>query len=210
MKLGERPWIDPSAVVEDSELGQWTYVSARASITETIIGDYSYVMNDSIIIYSEIGKFCSIAAHARINPVNHPLWRPVLHHFTYRSLSYGLGEDDAEIFDWRRSQKVRIGNDVWIGHGAIILPGVTIESGAAIGAGSVVTRDVPGFTVVAGNPARQIRRRISEELEAELLSIAWWDWSREKLRDAMVDFRTLDIERFVRKYEEPNEKYCFG
>lgn len=72
--LGTEPTIDPTAVVIDSELGEWTKVGARTSITETAMGDYSYVENDADIIYSRIGKFCSIAAFARINPGNHPLY----------------------------------------------------------------------------------------------------------------------------------------
>ena len=101
--------------------------------------------------------FCSIAAHVRINPGNHPLDRVALSHFTYRSSAYGLGPDDAAFFDWRRSHRVVLGNDVWIGHGAVVLPGVTIGDGCVIGAGSVVTRDVPANCVAAGVPCKVIR-----------------------------------------------------
>src|SRR5215470_12915112 len=105
--LSEEPAIHPTATVRDSRLGAWTAVGARTTIAESVMGDYSYVVNDASIIYSEIGKFCSIAAHTRINPGNHPLDRAALHHFTYRSLSYQLGaEDDAAFFDWRRAHKV--------------------------------------------------------------------------------------------------------
>src|SRR5262249_40395391 len=112
--LSEQPRIDPSAHVRQSTLGAWTSVGARTTIAETVFGDYSYVVNDSSIIYADIGKFCSIAAHTRINPGNHPLDRAALHHFTYRSASYQLGpDDDAAFFDWRRSHKVTMGHDVW-------------------------------------------------------------------------------------------------
>ena len=176
--LSEEPAIHPTASVGESTLGQWTAVGARTSIAETTMGDYSYVVNDSSIIYSTIGKFCSIAAHTRINPGNHPLERVALHHFTYRSKSYQLGpEDDHEFFEWRRSHKVTIGNDVCIGHGAVVLPGVSIGTGAAIGAGAVVlpdieigawtivgagavvTRNVPDNVTVVGVPARVIAER---------------------------------------------------
>ena len=66
----------------------------------------------------------------RINPTNHPMWRATLHHFTYRSLSHGMGEDDAEIFAWRAEHRVVIGPDVWIGDNAILLPGVTVGAPA--------------------------------------------------------------------------------
>jgi len=199
--LSEQPRIDPTAHVRQSTLGGWTSVGARTTIAETVMRDYSYVVNDSSIIYAEIGKFCSIAAHTRLNPGNHPLDRAALHHFTYRSVSYQLGaEDDAAFFDWRRSHKVTLGHDVWIGHGATILPGVTVGTGAGIGAGAVVSKDVPPFAVVAGVPAKTIRYRFDERMREALLKIAWWDWSREQLSAALPDFRALRIEEFVAKY----------
>src|SRR5262245_28673487 len=135
--LSEQPRIDPSAHVRQSTLGPWTSVGARTTMAETVFGDYSYVVNDSSIIYAAIGKFCSVAAHTRINPGNHPMERAALHHFTYRSLSYQLGPaDDEAFFEWRRRHQVAMGNDVWIGHGAVILPGVTLGDGAAVGGGA--------------------------------------------------------------------------
>jgi phosphonate metabolism protein (transferase hexapeptide repeat family) len=202
-ELSEQPAIHPSANVRESQLGPWTAVGARTSIAETTMGDYSYVVNDSSIIYCEIGKFCSIAAHTRINPGNHPLDRVALHHFTYRSRGYKLGpEDDHAFFDWRRSHKVTLGNDVWIGHGAVILPGVTIGTGAAIGAGAVVSKDVPDFAIAVGVPAKVLRYRFAEPIRQQLLELAWWNWDREKLAEALPDFRNLSIEQFLHKYGE--------
>ena len=117
--------------------------------------DYSYVVNDAQITYTTIGKFCSIAAMTRINPGNHPMHRATQAHFTYRASAYFPEEsDDAEFFEWRRSHHVHIGHDVWIGHGAIVLPGRNIGTGAVVAAGAIVTKDVPAYTIVAGNPAR--------------------------------------------------------
>jgi UDP-3-O-[3-hydroxymyristoyl] glucosamine N-acyltransferase len=83
LKLGEDPWIDPTAIVKDSSLGAWTLVGPGAMVMESSLGDYSYLMEDSSITYAAIGKFCNIASHACINPGNHPLWRASLHHFIY-------------------------------------------------------------------------------------------------------------------------------
>src|ERR1700744_1895591 len=152
-KLGETPYIHPPAHVRDANLGRYTEIRERTKFAESAMGDYSYVVNDSDIIYTTIGKFCSIAAMTRINPGNHPMHRASQAHFTYRASAYFEAEsDDTEFFAWRRSHHIEIGHDVWIGHGAIVLPGRNIGTGAVIAAGATVTKEVAPYTIVAGNP----------------------------------------------------------
>lgn len=199
--LSEAPWVHELAILMDTILGCWTAVHARTRMFECTLGDYSYIMNDCEVDHAVIGKFTSIASHSRINPGSHPLWRPSLHHFSYRSVAYGFSsEDDDAFFQWRRDQGVVIGNDVWLGHGAIILPGVTVGDGAVVGAGAVVTKDVAPYTLVVGAPARVLRRRVTEQVEQWLREIAWWDWPREKLEEAFMDFRRCDAEQFALKH----------
>ena len=201
-QLSLTPSVDPSAKLVDTRLGAYTEVGARTSLTEVTMGDYSYVVNDGQITYTTIGKFCSIAAMIRINPGNHPMHRATQAHFTYRASSYFPGEaDDADFFAWRREHHVTIGHDVWMGHGAVVLPGRNIGTGAVIAAGAIVTKDVPPYTIVAGNPARAIRRRFSEQVETGLTDLAWWDWDHEMLRQALPDFRKLAVEDFLSKYK---------
>ena len=152
------------------------------------------------MIYTVIGKFCSIAAHTRINPGNHPLERVAMHHFTYRASRYGIGSDEETFFQWRADHAVSIGHDVWLGHGVVVLPGVSIGNGAAIGAGSIVTKDVEPYSIIVGNPGKPLRKRFSDEVISGLESLAWWDWSLEKLSDRLTDFRNLQPEQFIDKY----------
>lgn len=199
MKLSIQPTVHPSAVVQHSSLGAWTQLAAGVQFLESSLGDYSYVMEHSQVIYSEVGKFCSIASYVRLNPGNHPLDRPSSHHFTYRASQYALGEDDQAFFAWRREHTVRIGHDVWIGHGATLLPGIKVGNGAAVGAGAIVTRDVESYTVVAGIPAKPLRLRFDPEIAARLEALAWWDWPREYLEQRWLDFRG-DVRAFLEKY----------
>ncbi|MGB0684280.1 MAG: chloramphenicol acetyltransferase [Magnetovibrionaceae bacterium] len=199
-QLSKQPVVHSTAVVTQSELGKWVEIGARTKITESSFGDYAYIMEDGDVIYADVGRFCSIASRVRLNPGNHPLERPALHHFTYRARQFSLGEDDPDFFDWRRGHKVTLGADVWVGHGATVLPGVTVGTGAAIGAGTIVTKDVAPFSVVAGNPGRPIRKRFTDRQIDQLLEIAWWDWSHERLRRDLADFRSLGIDGFIEKH----------
>ena len=200
--LSTIPLIHPTADVRDSRLGAYTEVGARTRLLEVALGDYSYIVNDSEVAYTRFGKFCSVAAMARINPGNHPMTRATQSHMTYRASAYFSGErDEGEFFAWRRASLVVVGHDVWIGHGAIILPGRTVGTGAVVGAGAVVTKDVDAYAIVAGNPARVIRQRFPAAVARRLQRLAWWDWDHERLRAALPDFRQLSIESFLEKYE---------
>ncbi len=199
-ELSEAPAIHPTAEVRDTGFGRFNEIGPRCRVAESVLGDFTYLANDTDVMGTSFGKFCSIASMVRINPGNHPLGRAAMSHFTYRASKYGFGADEPEFFAWRRSFPVTIGHDVWIGHGAVILPGVSLGNGAVVGAGAVVSRDVGDFEIVVGVPAKRHRVRFPAEICAALHQIAWWDWTDGQLKAAIGDFRTLPIEAFCAKY----------
>ena len=126
---------------------------------------------------------------------------PAARNFSTYPFPIFFDEWDLDVEDitsaWDRKGEIIIGNDVWIGYEAVIMSGVTIGDGAIIGARSVVTKDIPPYTIVGGVPARQIRRRFSEETIAALLELKWWDWPREKIARKIEAIKNGDMEALV-------------
>ncbi len=201
-KLGLEPMIHPTAKVVETEVGIYTEIAEHCQVRESTVGDYSYMMEHCDIYNAQIGKFANIASYARLNATNHPVERATLHHFTYRSADYWPdAELDTAFFQRRKDRVVAIGHDTWIGHGATILPGVKVGNGAVVGAGAVVTKDVEPFTIVGGIAAQVIRRRFQVAITERLEALAWWEWNHARLGQALPDFRNLEIEAFLEKYE---------
>lgn len=172
------------------------------------IGEYTYGIPRLIKppgMKLKIGKFCSIAdevtiqlgANHRMDSVStYPFYAFPRDWHRVSTFHYVRGEHP----DMDRAVEVTIGNDVWIGQGAHILPGVIIGDGAVIGARAVVARDVEPYAIVAGNPARLLRKRFDEETIRKLLEIKWWDWPAEKIRKNLDIMRSADISTLSRTY----------
>lgn len=142
----------------------------------------------------EIGAFCSFAEDVLIfGGGEHRLDWVTTHPLRIAFNSPGAGQDGHP----HSKGRTVIGNDVWIGHGALVLSGVTIGDGACIGAGAVVAKDVPAYSIVAGNPARVVRLRFTEEQIASLLQIRWWDWPLERIRQHESLLCSGDINAFI-------------
>lgn len=150
------------------------------------IGMYSYggcFSLDNVPPGTTFGRYCSVAQNVSILNGNHPLKFKSLHPFFFNPEA---GYVDKLLIT---RTKLTIENDVWIGRNVTILPSVSkIGNGAAIGAGSVVTKNVPAFAVVVGNPARIIRYRFSEDKIKKIIVSAWWD---KDINDLRIDFASF-------------------
>ncbi len=198
------PFIHPECAIVNSTFGAYTEVGQGSRIQNSDFADYAYCDRLSDIANTSVGRFSNIAALTRIGPTDHPMSTASLHHFLYRSADYWDDvENDADFFAHRASRRTVIGPDTWIGHGAIVRPEITIGTGAIVGAGAVVTQDVAPYMVVAGVPATPIRARFDTGIADRLLALAWWDWSHDRLRQALPDFRSMPAEAFLEKYETP-------
>lgn len=197
------PLIHPDCEITNTHFGRYVEIGKGSRVLNSVFGDYSYCDRYADIANAKIGKFANIASFSRIGPTDHPMHLASLHHFLYRSSYYFDGrEDDSTFFKHRSSRIAHIGHDTWIGHGAIIRPEIYIGNGAIVAAGAVVTNDVNSYEIVAGVPAKKIKRRFSENISDRLNSLAWWDWEHDILDDALDDFRNLQIEAFLEKYED--------
>lgn len=172
-------------------------IGAFSSGTPFVI---SNLKSDRVII----GKFCSIAPDSVMIPsVGHI---PPREYEKYRVSTFPLARLKKD--GWRKTYElpneeglIVVGNDVWIGARAIILSGVTIGDGAIIGAGAVVTHEVPPYAVVGGVPAKIIRFRYSKDQINTLLKIGWWNWSLEKIQ-ANLDYFYGDVDIFIKEFSE--------
>jgi phosphonate metabolism protein (transferase hexapeptide repeat family) len=207
MDASHRPKIaetvmDPTVRLREAEIGRRCEILANTRVEYSSLGDYSYLGENCDVADTVIGKFTAIANAVRIGAPNHPMERPSQHRFTYCPEYYEASATrDRAFFGDRRAARVVIGNDCWIGHGAIILPNVSVGDGAVIAAGAVVSRNVPPYTIVGGVPARPIRKRFSDAVAERLRRIAWWDWPDEVIFKRLADFQSESIEQFCQRYE---------
>ncbi|MEM7624107.1 MAG: CatB-related O-acetyltransferase [Planctomycetota bacterium] len=171
------------ARIAAAEGGWYRTATARALLSEhngVEIGAFSYggcFRPGQFPHGTRVGRYCSIAANVRAFSENHPLDYPSLHPLFYDPmlLAKGQGRD--------RDERLEIGHDAWIGWQAVITPGCSrIGLGAVVAAGAVVTKDVPDFSVVAGNPARVLRYRLTDEQQQVVRESAWWELSPPELQ----------------------------
>lgn len=146
------------------------------------IGSRSYFMQNSQLSNATVGRFCSIAANVGIAPPEHPMNRVSTHPDTIFPGGWYYEYDKGELFSCRtgvphpKNMRTRIGHDVWIGRNSIIKEGVEIGTGAVVGAGSFVNKNVAPYSIVVGSPARLLRYRFEPEIVERFLALRWWDY----------------------------------
>jgi len=185
------------AIVVNSILGDNIFISKNSFISNSLIDDFTSVGRNTTIVHTKIGKYCSISWNVTIGATQHPFERISTHAFPYIK-RFGFTTTDNRFV----SQTI-VGNDVWFGANAIVMPNVKIGNGAIIGAGAIVTKDVPDYAIVAGVPAKIIRYRFSEETINKLVNLKWWDlnvatikqnialWKKDLDNDALIRLEQL-------------------
>jgi len=180
-----KPLLASQTGHEYAEVGDFTYyddpLHARDFFRRNVT--YNFGGSGARLI---IGKFCAIATAAQfmMPEANHAMAGPSTYPFGVLGGAFAHALP-LERYPWRTARDTVVGHDVWVGAEALILPGVTIGHGAVIGTRAVVSRDVPDYAVVAGNPARIVRRRYDAANTARLLALAWWDWPVARIAAAI-------------------------
>jgi len=159
-----------------------------AMIFGSRIGPRTYFGEYAFVIHAAIGSYCSIAPRVIIGGGVHPTGRVSTSPFTYNPAGHLALDQSWAPAGFEENPETIVGHDVWIGYGAIVLPGVRVGNGAIIAAGAVITRDVPPYTLVAGVPARAVRTRFPAADIAWLEQLQWWTWPEAQVRRLLPHF----------------------
>jgi acetyltransferase-like isoleucine patch superfamily enzyme len=187
--------VCPGARIFRSTVRGPLYLSKNTQLgPDMVAGKYNGVNESCFIARGTIGSYCSIGARTSINPFNHPTDWLSIHEFQYHPKAYDWVEEYRDFSRLERSadmfRTATIGSDVWAGHHVNIMGGITVGDGAIIAAGSIVTKDVPPYAVVAGVPASIKRFRFPGATIERLLRLKWWELELSELSG--LPFRDID------------------
>ena len=181
-----------------SAIHKSSYVGSFSNIINTTIDRFSYAGDCCTISNTTIGSFCSIAANCIIGGASHPVdW--VSSSSVFHNGRNILGKNFSN-HDYNMSKRTSIGNDVWLGNNVLVKAGISIGNGAVIGMGSIVTKNVPPYEIWAGNPAKMIKKRFSDFIIEDLISINWYEWDEKKIIKYAFYFN--DVESFIEKVKD--------
>lgn len=170
-----------------------THIRSLSKLRNVKIGEYSRIGFMCSIENSTIGRFTAIGKNCNINLGQHPTNYLTYHSIFYRKGNWGFHDDWVGNIEFETKQPVIIENDVWIGINCIVMGGITIGNGAIVAAGSVVTKDVPPYSIVTGVPAKVIKYRFSEDIIKRLLEIKWWHLTDNEITNLLPIFHTKNI-----------------
>lgn len=176
--------VDPYVDIQGSSLGKNVGLVTHCQVVNSVVGDYSSIGRNSKIVEAELGKYCSISWNVTVGATNHPYKNVSTHSFPYFPRDGFVAENGLA------AERVFIGHDVWIGCNSVIMPGVRVGHGAVIGAGAIVTGDVPHYAVAAGVPAAIMKYRFEREIIEQLLEVEWWELAPELIREYIHLFQT--------------------
>jgi acetyltransferase-like isoleucine patch superfamily enzyme len=185
--------IDYLARAKNCSFGVHNRISARVLLVNVSIGNFSYIAADSKLINTRIGKFTSIGDEVIAGLGMHPSREFVSTHPLFYTTSTAYDIQALAQCSFEEYSPITIGNDVWIGARSIILDGVSIGNGAIIGAGSVVSKDVPPYSIVGGVPAKLIRMRFEKDEIDFLEQLCWWDKDLDWLENNASKFGSISI-----------------
>ncbi|MBQ9469257.1 MAG: CatB-related O-acetyltransferase [Clostridia bacterium] len=193
--------MKPNAVM-NCTIDKKANIGHGAQMVHTTVGRYTYCGNGVTAVHAEIGSFCSIAGNTTIGGGGHPLGMVSTSPVFYGGRN--VFRTNFADTPYEPYKKTVIGHDVWIGARCLIKGGVTIGTGAVVGMGSVVTKDVPPYMIVAGNPAKPIRMRFDEETVKALTDSRWWELPEKTLR--ALGPSMADPAAFLKSLKEGNVK----
>lgn len=199
-KLGKSVNIGDFTRAENSDFKDNVNIQRNSLIYSSSFGRRSYSGKNLTMWYADVGAFCSVSWNVGIGGANHDYSRVTTHAFLYSPYMGLMGDNDCG-YD-RFDEPCVIGNDVWIGANSIICRNVHIGDGAVIAAGAVVTKNVEPYTIVAGVPAKPIKKRFDDETIKRLLDIKWWDFDDSTIRDNFKLFNSKPSECILKKMEE--------
>ena len=173
------------------KFGIYNTIYNEVSLNEVTLGDFTYIAGNTNISKTTIGKFCSIGPYCKIGLGKHPTKDFVSTHPVFFSTLKQAQVTFADRNYFDEFAYIIIGNDVWLGANVIVVDGVKIGDGAIVAAGSVVTKDIPPYTIVGGVPAKIIKYRFEKEEIEKLLQLKWWDMDVEYLKENFIKFHNI-------------------
>ncbi len=177
--LEDKCMLSDNVVIDQCMLDRYVRIGKNNYIYKAHVGNHSYTGQNTMIFNSQIGKFVSISWNVTIGAGEHDYKKVSTHAFLYNQYDDIVDEPQYD----RLSERTVIENDVWIGAGAILKAGIKVGNGAVIGAGAVVTKDVPAYAIVCGNPAYVKKYRFDTKICEKMNEIQWWECSEEFLKN---------------------------